>query len=173
VCLNVTPGIDKTELPTPFFDRIAFVDPVGCEAVRHDQYAQMLKAHTMQRHESRSNVRAKSERAAPAVDDHVRRARLRRGPFSQVGHALRTRSRAVEHGARNAAALEKRCEANIKNRGWNARSRLRQVVCQSARFHHIRGRPWIGFRFLGLRACVPQPACRHRQQRAERKPVSP
>src|SRR5580704_1269695 len=155
------------------FDGIAFVDPIRREAVWHNQNAHVRKAHSVEGHEGGSNVGAKPERAAAAIDDETRRARLCRSPLFQIGHALRGGRGAVKYRARDVAALEQRGKADVKNGGVFAPGCVREFLREAAGFNSVRRCPGSGVSALRSRTRVTPSDYRQRKYGAKRETRSP
>ena len=159
--------------PMSLFHRITFVDSIRRETVWHNQNAHMRKAHSVKGHEGGSNVGAKAERAAAAIDDETRRARLCRRPLFQIGHALRGGRGAVKYGARDVAAIEERTKADIKNCGVFVPGCVREFLREAARFDRFRRCPRSGVSALRWWTRVAPSNYRQRKHGAKRETRSP
>jgi hypothetical protein len=108
------------------FDRVPFFDPIRSEVIRHHQYAQVRESHGVQSNERGPDVRAITERTAPAVDDQMGRTGQRASPFFKVGEALRGGRRSVKGSASDVGALKKWLASSAASRAGSTLSAAAQ-----------------------------------------------
>jgi hypothetical protein len=106
-------GRHIARLSGAFFDGIPFFNPIGGEAARKEQDAEMDEAHLVQSREGGAKVGAAVQWATAAVDDDICVFGKRGGKFPEVGDALIGGAGAVERGAWDVSTRVERADADV------------------------------------------------------------